>query len=465
MKKTLLSIGTLSAIVAPVASVIACGDGDVPGHEAPYSISIQTDDHIPTQANVEIKLKGYVSDSYIKEIKSRIAESIVAANKDTLKYSTIKILVGSITIPIYIRSIDKLISTSPLTNANKNDLDAIHNFIDSAFDDLINSLKSSKEFLGYFKKENWENMHHQIDKLDQDEVKLKLLKLFGFENITNPDVINFEYEVISDKYINVAITRTNVDTSTELIQNIFSTANTGYEPFLEGEKMNISINFNSKNIYDNKTLDLINDIYVVLWKPNVPRISKYGSMGTGGAKGNRDAPTQLYKIAKYLLKANGYSDDIVFTDIYSASKPTMADDLKTLGNSINKVFTYGDNGQTVGINYDDGSIPRIKITRHFQFDFDKKTFGIKYDLIPYDEKQWIFGKNGDHLIIEPSHKWSIEIEGTYEIDHAGDRVGAITGLTKAIASDGTNTIDILESSAKLIAMSSLKERYWFFNGW
>ena len=463
MKKTLLSLGTIVSAVAPVVSVIACGDGDVPGHEAPYEITISADSAKPTQANVEIKLKGYVSESYLKEIKSRIAESIAAANKDELKYSTAYIRIGSISAPLSIRQVEKLISTTPLTNANKNDLDAIHTFLDSSFDSLINEVKAYKVTKKYFEKDIWENIHHQIDKLDKNEVKLRLLKLFGFENITNPDMIDFEYNLISDKYIDITITRTNIAASPELIQHFFGNPSTTFEPFLEGEKMNLGIIFNSKNKYNDKTFDINDDEYMTIYKPGSSN-SKYGPMGTGGPPGKRNSKAQIYKIAKYLLKANGYNDDIIYAHYTTLASPDIGDDLKTLGNSASKVFGYGDNGQTAGINYDNLGARRV-YNRDFQvqFNFDKKTFKLFYSSDSYDQKQWIFGTDG-HLVTEPTKEWKLELEGTYEVDDTDIKANSIT-LTKATATDGTKTIHLLKSSAKLIAMSALKDKHWFNNGW
>ena len=463
MKKTLLSLGTIVSAVAPIASVIACGDGDVPGHETPYSISIQADEVTPTQANFDIKLKGYVSESYIKEIKSKIAESIAKFNKDLLKYSTIRIRVGNTAVPINVSNLEKWIHTSPLTDANKNDLDAIHNFIDSAFDDLISSLKSNQEFSVYFKKENWENIHHQIDKLDQDEVKLRILKLLGFENVTNPDVIDFEYEVISNKYINFTVTRTNVVSSPELIQYVFSSKDTSYYPFLEGEKINLSFVLNFANEYPDNSFDPKNDSTGYWYKPGISN-SKYGIMSLNGATGNRHSHTQLFKIAQYLLKANGYSDDIIFASIPESTHSTIDDHVKVLGDSASKVFAYGDNGQTAGINFDSHGFPKH---RQLQVNFEKKTFKIKYTPKAFDEKQWIFGTDG-HIVVEPSHEWTLEFEGTYDLNSTNDAIETITSLTKAIASDGTHTIHLLESSAKLIAKSLMNDAdniNLFFNGW
>ena len=462
MKKALLSIGTIVSTIVPVASVIACGDGDVPGHEAPYSIVIQADERTSTQANVVIKLKGFISESYIKELKSKIAESIAAANKDTLKFSTIHIWVGSISSPLPIKSLEKIINATPLTNANKNDLDAIHTFLDSSFDSLINALKAHRELNQYFKKDAWENQHHQIDKLDKNEVKLRLLKLFGFENVTNPDVIDFEYEVISDKFMDFTITRTNVSNSPELISHAFATQDTVYAPFLEGEKINTCINFNSINKYDDNSLDINNDITTIWYKPETSS-TKYGTIS--GSTGNRNREVQFYKLAKYLLKANGCNDDIKFSGDYLADKPDVDNNLKTLGNSASKIFAYGNNGQIAGINYeDDDRTPHYFATKQFQFDFDKKTFKLQYISTAYDQKQWIFGKNGDHLIIDPSHKWTLEFEGTYDIDDTDIKADS-TLITKATATDGTHTIHLLESSSKLIANTIMKDLHWFFNGW
>ena len=448
MKKTLLSLGTIVSAVAPVASVIACGDGDVPGHEAPYSISIHADTTTPTQGNIEIVLKGYASESYIKEIKSRIAESIAAANKNELKYSTFKLLVGGSTIPINEVNRGGLIHETALTNTNKNDLDAIHNIIDTSFDNLMYAAKTSEEFRKYFKKEVWENMHNQIDKLDQKEVKLKLLKLFGFENITNPDVIDFKYEVLSNKCIDFTIIRTNVTSTPELVQHVFSAQDTGFPPFLEGEKINIRIFLNSANKYPNTSFDSDNDSSGYWYNPKIQSTpsSKYGAMGLA----QRQSHVHLYKIIKYLLKANGYSDDIIFGSMPESGITTIDDDVKVLGNSASKVFAYGDNGQFAGINM--GSTFRKK--RELQIDFDKKTFKIKYSPIAFDQKQWIFGTDG-HLVIEPTKEWTMEFEGTYELNDAGDAIETIPSLTKTTATDGTNIIHLLESSSKLIIKSIL----------
>ena len=458
MKKTLLSLGTLSAIVAPVASVIACGDGDVPGHEAPYSITIQADKTITTQANVIIELKGYISDSYLKEIKSRIAEDIARLNKDELKYSTMKLILKDRFISIDFYKTTKLINTSPLTDSNKNDLDAIHNFMDSGFDDLINNEKGEKKTKKYFDKDAWTNQHHQIDKLDQNEVKLKLLKMCGF-NSTNPDTIDFKYEIISDKYMSFTITRTNVAASPELVQQVFSSANTGYPPFLEGEKINFNFTFNRKNKYDSKAFNIEDDAYAVWY--NSKSLSKNGTMGIGGSIVDATPHVQLYKMAKYLLKANGYSNDINFISDTNNGQVSIDNPVRTLGSSANKVFTYGDNGQIAGINHISSG---ININQKYQMDFDKKIFKIKYGTTVYAEKQWIFGENGDHLMIQPNQEWNIEFEGTYEVDGTEVQNGSIT-LTKAIASDGTNTINILESSAKIIVNYLLHDKHWFFNGW
>ena len=241
MKKTLLSIGTIVSTIAPVASVIACGDGDVPGHEAPYSISIHADEHTPTQANVEIKLKGFVSDSYIKEIKSRIAESIAAANKDALKYSTVYITIRSSTSPIIPVECKLLINTSPLTEANKNDLDAIHNFIDTKFNDLINEVKNN-DFKNYLYKKYWNLQLHAFDKLDQNEIKTNLLQYLRF-NSTNPDLIDLKFNFVSNNYMNFSIKRTDVAATPELHSEELTESSTSYVTFLKGEEMNFNLNF------------------------------------------------------------------------------------------------------------------------------------------------------------------------------------------------------------------------------
>ena len=445
MKKTLLSLGTLSAIVAPVASVIACGDGDVPGHEAPYSITIQADKTTPTQANIFLDFKGFLSESYLKEIKSRIAESIVAANKDTLKYKTMKIYIGSKIVTFFeLNAYKLLIDSSPLTDANKNNLDVVFNLIDTPFDNFMTQLKNIEHLNPFFKKEIWENQHHQINKLDQDEVKTNLLRLFGY-NYSNPDVIDFKYKIISDRFIDFTITRTNVASSPELHTFAFTDGTTVYHDFVEGESINFKLlipeNFSISRVIGSGANDPGDS--------NVFYFSKVSDQSVIISTSRFEK--QIYKIAQFLLKSNGYNNRLLEFNQRSFALPTTPyfEELKALGNSANKLFGYGDNGQTAGVNYD----PGINYYRKnaFKIDFDKKTFNVRYKTKAFNEKQWVFGKDGDHLIVEPTKEWWVEVEGTYELNDAGEEVETITSLTKAIATDGTNSINILESSAKILA--------------
>ena len=452
MKKTLLSLGTLVSTIAPVASVIACGDGDVPGHEAPYSITIQADAIKPTQANVEIKLKGFVSDSYLKEIKSKLVEIIAAANKGESKYSTIKIWVGNNTVPINVfMTLTKLIDISSLTNENKSDLEAIHNLIDSNFDTLINEIKANKQLKQFFREGIWENQHHQIDKVNKDEIKRNILKYLGYK-YSDPNVINFEYEVISDKYIDFTITRTNVAVSPELTQNIFS-VNTSYFDFLEGEKINVRLCISDDGKVNFGQEDGKQDSYLALYNSKQSNKNDYLMIATS-AYSPINAYTQLYKITKYLLKANGYEDNLVIQHDLTEDYSKMIDHLKTLGNSANKVFAYGENGQIVGMkNKQNAWAGGANTVQEFKVDYDKKTFNVKFICTTGDQKQWIFGKDGHSLTMEPNKEWSITLEGAYELNSTGDALESISSLTKATGSDGTNTVNILDSSAKIIAKS------------
>ena len=467
MKKTLLSLGTIVSTIAPVVSVIACGDGDVPGHEAPYIITIDADAVTPTQANVVIKLRGYVSDSYIKEIKSRIAEDIARLNKDALKYSTLTITLRNITNPFSADSFVKTIA-SQLTETNKNNLEEIHNFLDSDFDDLINRAKTYDDPINlnilkqYFKKDIWQNQHHQIDKVNKDEIKTKILELFRYSK-TDPDLIDFEYEWISDKYINFTITRTDVVSTPEISSSMLS-LNTSFQQFVPGEKINVNINFNSMTSESSKDFIIDNDVKVCAYNSKIP--TKNNFVGIHTARGSINPHGQVFKILKFLLKMNGYDNDkvMIFKSKNNASIEThIVDELKTSANSKSKVFTYGDNGQLPGINSFDGGA-RYRPRREFQIDFEKKTFKIKLSAKPHNEKQWIFGEDG-HLVIEPTKEWTMEFEGTYELNVAGDTVETITSLTKETATDGTHTIHLLESSAKKMTKILINETNLLEGGW
>ena len=442
MKKTLLSIGTIVSTITPVASVIACGDGDVPGHEAPYSISIQADGTTTTQANVFVDLKGFVSDSYIKEIKSRIAENIIAANKDSLKYKTMKIFMGEIA------GTTLLINTTPLTDTNKNDLNVVFNLIDTPFDNFINQLKSKEFFKEFFQKEIWENQHHQIDKVDQDEIKRNLLKYLGYDN-SNPDVINLKYKIISDKFIDFTITRTNVVSNPELHSTGFTDESSGYFDFVEGDLLHMKIIINDDfSIAPHKDYKLI---YLSKKHPS----TSFDVPSIGGSPQN--FMTQTYKMAKYLLKQNGYDGQLVYK--YPGRYTNTFRELEANANSASKVFAYDDNGRTFGLNYN--SLDGTKSKYEFLIDFDKKTFKIIFGNTAHNQKQWIFGTDG-HLVMDPSHEWSITLEGTYELNVAGDAVETITSLTKETATDGTSTIHLLNSSAKLMSKSILNGDMKFF---
>ena len=443
MKKTLLSLGTIVSAIAPVASVIACGDGDVPGHEAPYKITISADESIPTQANVLIRLKGFVSDSYIKEIKSRIAESIAAANKDELKYKTMEIFVESLSSPIDSQAVSEEIKTSPLTSANKNDLEAIYNLINSHFDNLVNRAKNHELLKHFFEKKVWENNSHAIDKADQDEIKKKLLKLFGFRS-TNPNWIDFKYGIISNKYIDFTITRTNVPASPELYQQNFS-RNTQYFPLLEGESINISM-----NIPEDGILDIRNDLISTVF--NSKTINKNGELGVNS--NTVKVEVMIYRMFKLLLKKNEISNNIKLKyGTIGESKYLLFDEI-TSGNSATKLFGHGDNGRKNWLLYNTSE-------NIIEVDLDKKAFKINVNIENKNEKQWVFGKNGDHLIIEPTKIFTLSLEGTYNLNGTNDDVESIPSLTKATATDGTKTIQILESSGKSIAKDIFQKLYFF----
>ena len=449
MKKTLLSLGTIVSTIAPVASVIACGDGDVPGHEAPYSITISADAGTTTQANVLVDLKGFVSDSYIKEIKSRIAESIVAANKDTLKYKTIKICIGDqLNIDA---SSTLLINSLPLTDANKNDLNAVFNIINLQFDNFMNQIKNSKNFGQYFKKDIWENQHHQIDKVDQDEIKRTLLKLMSF-NSTNPDLIDFKYRIISDKFVDFTITRTNVPASPELKFTAFSNRENENRDFVKGQYIHF-IGIISKDFGINPG----DDVWMT-YKTSDPKTSGILSIRSGTA--NITFHSQIYKFTKFLLESNGYNNDLKYHYIENGNLKGFFTELESLGNSEAKLFGYGEQGRTAGINFgqhntsltDPNSLYDWKNT----IDFDKKTFSLKFSTKPFDNyNQWIFGKDGKKLAVTPAGEWSMTIEGTYELNSASNAIETITSITTATATDGTNSIDLLESSVKVIAKGFL----------
>ena len=452
MKKTLLSLGTLVSTIAPVASVIACGDGDVPGHEAPYSITIQADGTTTTQANIFVDPKGFISNSYIKEIKSRIAESIVAANKDTLKYSTFKLYIGDPTIKSFPFSV-AAISAASLTETNKNDLDTIYNFIDSSIDSIITNVKSNEFYKQYFQKEIWENQHHQIEKANQDEIKKTLLKYLGFTS-TDPKTIDVKYKIVSDKFLDVYITRTNVVSSPELHTNLFTDDSTEYPTFTEGDTIRILAKDASSLI----TKENVRMLYITkktfLKAGVVTNRSLIAPLGSGNPQ---NAFTQLYKIIKFLLTSNGYDNGLLL-DLFGGN--LFLNELRSLGDSVNKVFGYEFQGRTFGINYD---ISKPISQDQLTVDFDKKTFKIKKTFTPHNQNQWIFGKNGKKLAVEPSREWTMEFEGTYELNNAGSAVETITSLTKAIATYGTDTIDIIDSSAKIIARSSLNHPLFFID--
>ena len=453
MKKTLLSLGTLSAIVAPVVSVIACGDGDVPGHEAPYSILIQADATTPTQANVFVDLKGFVSDSYIREIKSRIAESIAAANKDTLKYTTTKIWMGPPAWQVYTKWSWLINSSSLLTNTNKNNLEAIFNIIDTPLDDFFNRLKSSKDYSHFFKEDAWKNIHNQIDKVDKDEIKKTLLKYLGFAS-TNPNLIDFKYKMISDKLIDFTITRTNVVASPELDIRIFVDASTSNGTFIKGDVIHVVGILDNNLVFPNEKFDIA---YITKSTyDNGSNSETRSTTITYPVSSPQNIHVQLYKVVKYLLKANGYNNELELKIDenfgYSMGNSSPFNQLKRLGNSASKIFAKGTTGASSGISSD-------VLQCNFSVDFDKKTFKMKFTSKDFTSKQWIFGKDGDYLVMDPSHEWSITLEGTYELTSAANEVQSITALTKAIATDGSKTINILESSSGSI----VKATFDYFN--
>ena len=454
MKKTLLSLGTLVSTIAPVASVIACGDGDVPGHEAPYSISIQADASTPTQANVFVNLKGFVTDSYIKEIKSRIAESIVAANKDLLKYSTMKIYIGDKTSLEYSDHGTVLsIITSPLINTNKNNLDVIFNLIDKPFDDFIQQLKSKEFFKEFFQKEIWGNEHHQIEKLDQNEVKRNLLEYLGYDS-SNPNTIDVKYNSISNKFIDLTVIRTNVTSNPELHSTTFADQTTDFFDFLEGDTFNI------KMIINDGIIAMDEKIQVIYRSKTTPSNSIICTMGPGKPQRAR---TQMYKIAQYLVNANGYKDELSFTNDLSFDSSSDFHELSTLGDSASRIFEYGSRTKatSVGMNYDRGS---SRQQREYAVNFNKKTFKIKIKGKPYSQYQWFFGTDGN-LIVGPGPRegWTLEFEGTYELNDAGNAIET-TSLTKAIAMDASSkTINLLKSSVGIISKEILNDEQFFIN--
>ena len=451
MKKTLLSLGTLSAIVAPVVSVIACGDGDVPGHEAPYSITIQADKGTTTQANVFVDLKGFVTDSYLKEIKSRIAESIVAANKDSLKYTTMKIYIGDPSIGIYPpENISLLINTTPLTDANKNDLNTVFNLIDKPFDDFMKQIKIKQYYSQFFQKDIWQNLHHQIDKVDQDELKKTLLKYLGFTS-TDPNTIDFTYRIISDKYIDFKITRTNVVSNPELHTTIIADATTGYPDFLAGEVITIQfpIENNVINLYYDKAriMYLSND-------SNKALVDVNPHSGSGVS-----TEVQIYKIAQFLLKANGY--DNIFSCYFDTRLDKYFQNLTSLASSKERIFGYGSKGEMSGVDlYPDQSKTCLG---YYGVDFDKKTFSIQLDIKTNTHQQWIFAENGDYLVVEPTSVFKLNFEGTYELNDAGDAVETISSMTKSTATYGNKTIHILGSSSKNIVKAGFDYFKFFRN--
>ena len=450
MKKTLLSLGTLVSTIAPIASVIACGDGDVPGHEAPYSITIQADKDTPTQANIFVDPKGFISDSYIKEIKSRIAESIVAANKDALKYKTMKIYFGDKTVIVYPATGTTLLINASLTDANKNDLDVIFNLIDTPFDNFMTQLKNNLCYKSFFQKNIWENQHHAIDKVDKDEIKRNLLRLFGYDD-SNPDTIDFRYKIISDKFMDFTITRTNVVSNPELHSTGFVTGDSySYFDFKEGEIL--SMKFNIGNDFSISPSTGENEFMYRTFKN--PTNSIFENFGSGAPQ---NFITQGYKIVKYLLSQNGYnnSNELIFKN--KSGGAFDYNSLRTLSDSASKVFTYGNHGETFGIDYDNSAHTCM---HKIMMDTDNKTFKIIFNTHPKNEKQWIFGTDG-HLVIEPSHEWTMTLEGTYELNDAGNATDTISALTKSIATDGISTIHLLESSTKIIAKNILNH-YKFF---
>ena len=145
MKKILLGLGTLASTIAPVAAVVACGTGNPLNKH--YTISMSPDVSTPTQANVIVKLKGYISNSIADEIKSIIAESITEKNKGTLTYTTMHIEIQDDTDSTHKQTID--ITNVPL-DADHKDLTSTIAMMGSNFDTLITSAKTNPDLAKFF---------------------------------------------------------------------------------------------------------------------------------------------------------------------------------------------------------------------------------------------------------------------------------------------------------------------------
>ena len=143
MKKTLLGLGAIASTIAPITSVIACGY-ETPD-KAPYELISRKDSSTETQLNFIVKLKGYISESYIKEIKSRIAETLNEANKDELKYTTISISFQDAKDELKREA--KWIGDHELVEKG---LDAVLNFMGTKYDNLVTAAKANIYLYKFF---------------------------------------------------------------------------------------------------------------------------------------------------------------------------------------------------------------------------------------------------------------------------------------------------------------------------
>ena len=180
-----------------------------------------------------------------------------------------------------------------------------------------------------------------------------------------------------------------------------------------------------------------------------------GKNGYGGFSGSGRVITKvrLYKLITKLFKEANIDNSLRFYSDYS-HKNIISTFNAPPGSSITKVFGFDDKGSSRGVNFK-------TIYQTIKIDFDEKKFNIKATVANSSAKQWVFGKDGDYLMIEPNQEWTMEFEGTYELNTAGDAAETIPSLTKAIANHGSNSVNIFDSSAKTIAKHFLNDAKLF----
>ena len=372
MKKILLGLGTLASTVAPVAAVVACGNET--SDKSPYELTMKADASVATQLNIVVKLKNYVSDSYIREIKSRIVEDIAAANKDALKYSTIHIEFQDAADATKKEGL--LISTNPLTDANKNDLDAIHTFMDTSFDTLITSAKANNDLHKFFVEPTTAGAETTLPTFtaeEQDKIALNIGRILHMPAITTKGLFKFAVTRFDKNaaQMEMKLTRTSVAGVTDLVAiNHESTGDA--LSMLEGEELIITIAFDMNNMR-------FNSISFTLQNSKDAR--KNGSYNTGGT-------TSEWKIILLTLieKITPLKSSIIFDEA------NVENILPSISTSSAQSFFYWSNINVGGkqVFTSEGG----KFT--YQISMEKKTFDLKVDISVWGHKA-IYGEDGHSI--------------------------------------------------------------------